>query len=280
MMKNILVPVDFSKPSENALHVAVELAKDNDAKITILHVMELAESVFGSTQFNTTDDNIIFFMKLAKKKFDEFLNLDFLEGVEHNDVVDVGPTAQVIINNVKKQSADIVVMGSTGASKSFIDDVFVGSNTEKLVGGTDVPVLVVKDKMKNFNIKNVLFGSNFKEESIPAFKKAKDFAESFGADLKLVYINQPGNQFRSSIEIYEQMRSFLHQTKTPINNKNIIIHSDYSLKDGVINAAKTYKADLITITTRGNSGFAHFFTGSVADEIVRDSSLPVLTFKF
>jgi len=279
MMKNILVPVDFSKPSENALHVAVELAKDNDAKITILHVMELAESVFGSSQFNIADDNIIFFMKLAKKKFDEFLQLDFLDGVEHIDVVDVGPTAQVIIKNVEKQNADIVVMGSTGASKSVIDEVFVGSNTEKLVGGTNVPVLVVKDKMKNFNIKNVLFGSNFKKESLPAFKKTKDFAESFGAELKLLYINQPGNEFKSSTEIYEHMRDFLHQTKTPINNKNIIIHSDYSLKEGVINAAKTYKADLITITTRGNSGFTHFFTGSVADEVVRDSTLPVLTFK-
>ncbi len=47
-MRNILVSVVFSKPSENALHVALEWARDNDAKITILHVMELAESVFGS----------------------------------------------------------------------------------------------------------------------------------------------------------------------------------------------------------------------------------------
>ena len=280
MMKNILVPVDFSKPSENALHVAVELAKDNNAKVTILHVLELGESAFGSSQFKVDDEHILFFMKIAKKRFDSFLQLDFLKNVKHEDVVDVGPTAEVIIKNIKKRNADIVVMGSTGASQSILDEVFVGSNTDKIVGGTDVPVLVVKRKMDHFDIQNVVFASNFKEESLAAFKKTKDFADSFDAKLKLLYINLPGSQFLSSTEIREHMRSFLHKTQIPLTNENIIIHNDYSLKEGVLNAAKEGKTDLIAMTTRGRTGMPHFINGSVADDVVKDSSLPVLTFKF
>jgi len=277
MMKNILVPVDFSKPAENALQVAVQLAKKNKAKVTVLHVIELAESLFGTEQFNVNDEQILFFMKIAKKKFDKFLQKDFLKDIEVNDVVDVGPTSYVISENVKKQNADMIVMGSTGASG--LQEVLIGSNTEKIVRRAEVPVLVVKKEMKDFSIKNVIFASNFEMESVGAFKKAKDFADSFKAKMELLYVNLPGNQFYSTEEIREQMRTFLNKVSVPFNRDNIIIHNDYSIELGVLNAAKDAKADLIAMPTHGRRGLSHFFNGSIGEDVVNHSTLPVITFK-
>ncbi|MGO2103658.1 MAG: universal stress protein [Psychroflexus halocasei] len=276
-MKNILVPVDFSQPSENALRVAAKLAKKNNAKILSLHVVELAESLFGSGQFNVDNEEIVFFMKLAKKKFEEFLDKDFLKGVDIAHDIEVGSTTFAINDIVEKNNIDLIVMGSQGVSG--LEEVMIGSNTEKVVRHSEIPVLVVKKDIKDFDFKKVLFATNFDLKNVKAYNKAKEFADSFGAQMKLVYINMPGNQFYSSSEIKDHMRKFLNEVEIPLNNENVKIYNDYSIQEGVLNASRFEKFDLIAMPTHGRKGLSHFFNGSIGEDVVNHSDIPVITFK-
>ncbi|WP_019039591.1 universal stress protein [Psychroflexus tropicus] len=276
-MKKILVPVDFSKPSENALKVAAKLANKNNAELHVLHVIELAESLFGAEQFNVNDDQIIFFMKLASKRFNEFLDKPYLKDLKVKDYVEPGSTAFVIKSLVEDHEIDMIVMGSSGVSG--LEEIVIGSNTEKVVRHSEVPVLVVKNEIKDININRVVFASNFELENVDAFKKAKKFANSFNADMHMLYVNMPGNQFSSTKEIHEQMRSFLKKVEMPLDKKNIEIFNDYSIQQGVLNGSEYLKADLIIIPTHGRKGLSHFFNGSIGEDVVNHSELPVLTLK-
>lgn len=276
-MKKILVPVDFSTPSENALKVAAELAKKNDSEILVLHVIELAESLFGAEQFNVNDEQIIFFMKLAHKRFDKFLDKDFLKDITVTSNVEPGSAALAIRETVEKNDIDMIVMGSSGVSG--LEEIVIGSNTEKVVRYSDVPVLVVKNEIKSIAIKNTVFASNFDLENLEPYKKAKKFADSFDAKMNMLYINLPGNQFSSTPEIHEQMREFLNKVEMPLNKENIEIFNDYSIQEGVINGSKKLEADLIIIPTHGRKGLSHFFNGSIGEDVVNHSDLPVLTLK-
>ena len=276
-MKKILVPVDFSTPSENAMKVAAGLAKRNDAQLVVLHVIELAETLFGSEQFNVDDEQIVFFMKMAKKRFAKFLDKDYLKEIDYKDMVDIGPTSKYISEYAANENVDMIVMGSTGVSG--LEEVLIGSNTEKIVRTSAVPVLVVKKKMEDLSINNVVFASDFDIESLKAYENAKRFADSFNAQLKLLYVNLPGNQFYSTQEIHEQMRKFLHEADVELNEKNVIIYNDYTIQLGVINGANTLKADLIAMPTHGRQGLSHFFNGSIGEDVVNHSTLPVITFK-
>lgn len=276
-MKKILVPVDFSTPSENALKVAAKLAKKNDAQLCVLHVIELAETIFGSDQFNVDDEQIVFFMKMAKKRFAKFMEKDYLKDVDYKDMVDIGPTSKYISQYAKNENVDMIVMGSTGVSG--LEEVLIGSNTEKIVRTSPVPVLVVKKEMEELDIKQVVFASDFDLESLKAYENAKRFADSFDAELKLLYVNLPGNQFYSTTEIHEQMRKFLNEAEVELNEDNVIIFNDYTIQLGVINAANTLKSDLIAMPTHGRRGLSHFFNGSIGEDVVNHSTLPVITFK-
>lgn len=275
-MKKILVPVDFSKPAENALRVAAELARKNKAELYVLHVVEMAETLFGTEQFNINDEQIIFFMKMAKKRFAKFLDKPYLEGLKVIDSVEVGSPTMGINEVVENENIDLLVMGSNGASG--IDEILIGSNTEKVVRHSNVPVLVVKQEFENLDIKNIVFASNFEEENLHAFKHAKTFADSFDAKLHLLYVNLPGNQFYSSEEITQQIKKFLDKADM-LDFDHIKIYNDYTIELGVINGAKALGADLIAMPTHGRKGLSHFFNGSIGEDVVNHSTLPVITFK-
>jgi nucleotide-binding universal stress UspA family protein len=276
-MKKILVPVDFSTPSENALKVASELAQKNKAEVHVLHVIELAESLFGAEQFNVNDEQIIFFMKLAQKRFETFLQKEYLKGITVKSFVEPGSAAIAIRETVEKNDIDIIVMGSNGVSG--IEEIVIGSNTEKVVRHSEVPVLVVKNEMKSIAINNIVFASNFEIENLDAYKKAKQFADSFDAKMHMLYVNLPGNQFSSTPEIHEQMRVFLNKVEMPLNKDHVEIFNDYTIQEGVINGSEKLKADLIIIPTHGRKGISHFFNGSIGEDVVNHSDLPVLTLK-
>lgn len=274
-MNKILVPVDFSKPSENALRVASDLARKNSAELFVLHVVEMAETLFGTEQFNINDEQIIFFMKIAKKRFAKFLDKPFLEGLNVKDSVLLGSPTMGIKELQEDENIDLIVMGSNGASG--IDEILIGSNTEKVVRHSQVPVLVIKPGLENLEINNIAFASNFDEENTNAFHRAVSFAESFDANLHLLYVNLPGNQFYSTSEINEQINAFLD--KANYKSKNITIYNDYSIELGVINGAKSLGADIIAMPTHGRKGLSHFFNGSIGEDVVNHSTLPVITFK-
>jgi nucleotide-binding universal stress UspA family protein len=275
-MNRILVPVDFSKPSENALRVASELARKNNAELYVVHVVEMAETLFGTEQFNINDEQIIFFMKMAKKRFAKFLKRTYLEGLRVTDIVEVGAPTMAINDLQKEHKIDFIVMGSNGASG--IDEILIGSNTEIVVRHSNVPVLVVKQELENLEINKIAFASNFDKENIKAFNRARAFADTFDAELHLLYVNLPGNQFYSTEEINKQIANFLEKADFDPQG-HITIYNDYSIELGVINGAKSADADLIAMPTHGRKGLSHFFNGSIGEDVVNHSTMPVITFK-
>jgi len=148
-MKKILVPVDFSQHSENALQVAATLAKRFEGEIVVLHMLGLSEAVL------TKDDSQEFmeakyYMEMAKKRFGMFLNRPWLKGIETTQTVQNYKIFGEIDKVAKEQDIDLIVMGSHGTGG--LSEIFVGSNTEKVVRTSQTPVLVIKKKIQNCDL--------------------------------------------------------------------------------------------------------------------------------
>jgi nucleotide-binding universal stress UspA family protein len=173
-----------------------------------------------------------------------------------------------------KHEADLVVMGSHGTDG--LTEIFIGSNAEKVVRNSEIPVLVIKDDLENFKVENFLFACDFKEENLRAFQKALEFAETLSAEIHLVYINTPGDEFLSSSDIYNKVTHFLQKAGI---GKEVEIYNDYSVERGVLNYSDSIGADVIGIPTHGRKGLAHFFMGSIGEDIANHSRIPVITFR-
>lgn len=274
-MKTIIVPVDFSKYSENALKVAAQLARKEQATIVAVHMMGLSDANLIKED-NTMEG--LFFIKLTQKRFEEFLDKDYLEGITVHQTVKNYKIFSELDDVAKEHEADLIVMGSHGSSG--IQEVFVGSNTEKVVRTASVPVLVIKNET-DFTMTKAIFACDYKLESLEVFKKAIQLFNLLGIETNLVYINLPGESYKSTQQIDQQIVDFLVHLdlEYKIIPEDITIYGDYSVEQGIFNYAKKVKASIIGIPTHGRRGLAHFFSGSISEDIVNHSELPVITFK-
>lgn len=276
-MHNILVPVDFSEYSESALKAAAKIANEKGSKIHVLHVIEVGEPIMGTGAINVDDANLLFFSKLAKKKLTEFLDKEYLQGVTVTNIVELGPTYHSITRNIDKFNIDLIVMGSKGASG--LEGFLIGSNTEKVVRNSSVPVLVIKNKAMDLHFRKIVFVSDFEEENKSSFKKALRFTETFNSELTLMAVNTKKDHAENTAKIHEQIQEFIENTGVAFNPKDIVVYDDTRVEDGILNGANAVGADLIAIPTHGRKGLAHLFNGSIAEDVVNHSQIPVITFK-
>jgi nucleotide-binding universal stress UspA family protein len=165
-------------------------------------------------------------------------------------------------------------MGSHGVSG--FRELLIGSNTEKVVRTSEVPVLVIKKEHKNFNVAHFVFASDFKEASKVPFLKALKFAELFDTEIHLLMV-VTANKFTTTMKAKERIQKFLDTVTT--NFCTIHIYNDDTIEKGIMNFSESINADLIGMSTHGRQGISHFFNGSISEDLVNHAKRPVITFK-
>ena len=203
-----------------------------------------------------------------------FLDRNFLEGIEITPVIKHFKVFSEVSEVAEEHNADLIIMGSHGASG--FKEMFIGSNTEKVVRTSNVPVLVIKHEHEDFEVTNFVFASDFKSNSLKPFNKAVSIANVFNAKIHLVMINTP-NQFITSIEANKRIQAFMQEFV--FTNYTFTLFNDESIEKGILNFAHEVNADLIGISTHGRKGIAHFLNGSISEDLVNHAQRPVITFK-
>ncbi|MEN8186282.1 MAG: universal stress protein [Bacteroidota bacterium] len=275
-MKRILVPVDFSKEAECAAKVAANIAKKTGSDIYLLHMLELPTTIVDPAEMSglNTGPQAIYFMKQAHEKFDTFKKLPFFKGLKVVESVQFHFAFAGIIEESKKNGIDLIVMGSQGASG--LQEMFIGSNTEKVVRRSEIPVLVVKSGTEDFKIKDIVFASDFKNEGKSTFHKFLEFTEVFNAKIHFLYVNTIHN-FNTTKAIEEKMTEFISDFEIKDYTKRI--YNDISVEKGILSYARDIDADLIAMNTHGRSGLSQLFNGSIGRELANHALRPVITFK-
>lgn len=273
-MKKILVPTDFSANAEYALKVAAQVARKNNSEIILLHMLELPSQGGDAIVASHDIPELMLFKNAAIQKLDDLMDAPYLEGLEISEVVQFEMAFDGIMNISRKNEVDLIIMGSHGASG--FKEMFIGSNAEKVVRSSDVPVLIIKKEYEDFKVNDVVFASDFSDEIHKAFPKVLDVVQFFGAHLHLLMVNTPNN-FKSTTASEEIFNAFL--ASYTMDNYSTHIYNDANVEKGILNFARGINADMIAMCTHGRKGLAHFFNGSISEDLVNHAIRPVITFK-
>lgn len=279
-MKKILVPTDFSKPAQIAIDVAGDIAKKANAQLILLHVVEEA----SGTSFNITGEvdvsggweDKLFTMKLierSKKQMAKLLEEVKASGVKVKQELRLGTAFHGMRDIITEQKVDLVVMGTAGHSK--LEEMIIGTNTEKVVRHSKCPVLTVQKKPVTTDFKNIVYATSMSKDEEVFSRVVRNTQQMYDATVHLVRINTPGNFQRDAV-VRKYMQDFAK--KLQLKNYTINIFNDLSEEEGIVYFADSINADLIAMATHGRTGFAHVMAGSIAEEVVSHSKRPVLTF--
>lgn len=276
-MKKIIVPIDFSEHSEYALKTAAKLAKKHHAEVLALHMLEMSTVALNASD-ELLGQQAVFFMKLAEKKFNDFLDKAYLKDIHVTPIIKHFKVFSEVNDVAEKHDADIIIMGSHGSSG--MEELFIGSNTERVVRNSKIPVLVVKNSDVDINFDVVVLACDLTEEAVQPYLNTLKMFEEVASKIHLVHVNLPNDSFKSTFELEKMSADFLSKAKRSLNGmEEIHLIADYTVDEGVLNFADKYNADLIVIPTHGRKGLAHFFQGSVGEDLVNHANLPVLTLK-
>lgn len=279
-MKKILVPTDFSKPAGIATEVAADIARKSGAELTLLHVVEEATTesfnVMGQVSVDAGWEEKLFNLRLiqkARKQIAKLADDPKLAGVRLKTELRIGTPYHGMNKIITEQKVDLVVMGTSG--RSDLQQMIIGSNTEKVVRTAACPVLTMHQKPAAKEFKEIVYATSMDKDEEVFSRIVRSTQKMYDSTIHLVRINTPSN-FQRDVLVKKYMQDFAKRLQ--LKNYTINVFNDVSEEEGIIYFADSVNADLVAMSTHGRTGFAHVLAGSIAEDVVSHSRRPVLTF--
>lgn len=276
-MRSILVPTDFSKEADNALDFAMQLATRTGAEIKLLHVIELPSGSFkvtGDVYAGIDDLGNLYTDRLLHTIKSSLANLEEIVSKRNIKVVskmEMGNVYKHISKIITQEKTDLIVMGSKGATgwKEFL----IGSNAERVIRNSPVPVFTIKEKADLSLFKNMVYAiGDCSDKSVPV---VKEFQKILGLNCHLLkvydttkfsYTNQMANDY---------VRNFARNTEFVDFTVNVA--DAIWVEEGIFDFVSHNHIDMIAMGTHGYKGLAHFLNGSNAEDVANHAKIPVLT---
>ncbi|MBK7946994.1 MAG: universal stress protein [Flavobacteriales bacterium] len=263
-VRTIVVPYDFSDCATDALRVAASIAQRTGACIDVVHVYEQMTDFHPENQRLRED---------LEAKLDRVPELPFMQGLEMKRFMlrQLGLTE--MFRNERIAQADLIVMGSHGANGLR---GIVGSNTQRIVRSAPMPVLVIKHRIEDMRVDDIVYASNFTAVDVEKFESFRPILEIWDPKVHLLKVNTP-KSFERSEESHQAIDAFLERHE--LRKFTATVYNDLSIEEGILNFARGIDADMIAMATHGRKGFFQVVNGSLTEDIVNHTNFPILSVK-
>jgi nucleotide-binding universal stress UspA family protein len=273
-MNTILVPIDFSETSDNALLYAVNLANHLSSNIVLLHVSAIP--VYNN-EYNvvayTVNDSIADSNASLKEKA-ELLKKDNALMGEVDYFTEVGDFKNTMLSYITNKNIDLVVMGITGHD-SAIGKVLFGSNAVSISRDSNIPVFIISKDHQYKKIKSIAYASEYDSHITEqtGLIQIKNIASMFGASLSVLHVI-PDNHLINEVESATDL--FVEQKLEQTSHKTYILSEDKA-STALLDFIKTHDVDVIVLEQKKHSFLHNLIYPSTTKEIAFSSPIPVLT---
>ncbi|MCC5915878.1 MAG: universal stress protein [Cryomorphaceae bacterium] len=265
-MQTIIFPTDFSKGAKYAFDFAVAIAQKTGAQVIALNAYDLpyAETIMTHSLLDVMKKNAEEAMEKVSEQLKE-------AGVKHKILVQMGNPIRVVKEAVEEFKADIVVLGTKGASG--LEEVLIGSNAAAILHNVDCPVLSIP-KGSTFNtVDTIVYGSDFRsKKSGKALRELKAVAELFNAKIIVTHVVV---NYQIDKETIAEAKARISPILEGVNHTFEVIHAE-SVEDGLLEFAATQGADMVALMSKNYSFFEGLFHRSLSSKVAYHASIPYL----
>jgi len=260
-MKKILIPIDFSQTSKNALHYALDLFNHKDLEITILHIYGanssalMMKSIDGVLLKNVNKEIDALLKEIKEKASDVIFNAKIAKNYPVSTITEMGNSGVF----------DLIVMGTKGVSG--LKEVFMGSIAGGVVEESEIPVIVVPLDYSLNSINKAVFAVG--DDSLnngASLSVLKEIVEEHKSDLEVLNISD--NEMDSFENVLEHIKD-LNPSFTQKKSKGELNHQ---IDDHIQNN----DIDLLCMLRTKKGLLNRFFNGSATLKQTFHSHIPIL----
>lgn len=277
-MKRILIPIDFTEVSNFGIDIAKKISKGEAMELHLLHVVTLPSHVLKDKNGELIDDAEFDLTELKSKystAVQQMESLKFqLNDFELKTCVCYGHVNEEVIKYEQKNSVDLIVMGTHGATgiKEYIN----GSHAEYVAMHAKAPVFTVKCDRSKMEIKSIAFTNSFSSKEIEFPKIIQDIQKSFNASIHLLRVNT-SKSFMSDDKVLENMKYFSEQHN--LQDAKYAVINDDEVESGIEKYCMHNSIDVISIGSKQRTGVNKLINGCVSADLVNHVFKPIITFK-
>jgi len=271
-MNKFLVPIDFSDTSKNAARFAAHLSTDlDDANIILYHVYDSAEGGSDSSPVEGSEYDNKVIAELALKSVKTELSSITSARItcvaeEEADFV------ECLESYVRRHDIPLIIMGITGQSR--LDQIFMGSNTLKIVNKRVAPVIIVPPDAQYKSDRNIMLISDFKdvEKTVP-IAPIKAILNLFKPSLHVV--NVDSDHYVELTDEYKAQRAKLNNMIKEFKPEYYFIRL-YDFMDAINQFVMDKNIDMIMTIPKNHSFLSNVFKTTHTSKLAYHSHVPII----
>jgi nucleotide-binding universal stress UspA family protein len=276
--RKILVAIDGSESSRNALLQAFRLAVDEKCWIIVTSVVP---PLTGDLDLTGVKDIHASLAKPFEDALAEANRLAEQERVLIKTVSEEGETYERIVDLADAENCDIIVMGRRGLRK--MERTLVGSVTARVIGHTQRDVLVVPAGAI-VGWKKILVATDGSKFSGLAVNRAVDFAKAYGGSLVVVSVVDVPTEFYAEapqavddmVRKAKEYTAAVRKQAEAAGVKTETFVGEADAFDAIVKLAREQDVDMIVVGSHGRTGLRRLLMGSVTEKVIGHAACPVL----
>ncbi|MBN3036028.1 MAG: universal stress protein [Bacteroidales bacterium] len=288
-VRRILVPVDFSGPSMNAVRFAVGMAVHLKAEVRLFHTTY--HPLIGTEPFTEGGGyplNMAQVLEGMEKEAREQMK-EFITGLDELPIPDEGKRPPVtyhleqgtpddaILMYASRYKPGVIIMGMKGRGGG-IDDI-LGSVTYRIIRRSNIPVLVIPGKAEYRGIgqvNEVLYATDFDEQDMMAIPRLLDLVRPFGMTVHCVHISTESEDSLDRLRMDQLRMALTDQLGEESLRFSLVNHED--VLTGLDEFINNHGVDLIALIWQRKGLFERLFRPSLTRRMLFHTRIPLLVF--
>ena len=272
-INSILIPLDFSDCSINALRVAKNMAMNFEAELvmmTVSHMPYIHAEAMGAGAIvqpvmNDYQDEI-------DDKYEELIKNEKLEDIQYKIVTKTSGFIDAINECLDEVKVDMIVTG-THAEHDLLDTLF-GSKSSDIISHVRIPVLMIPEISALHKVNKIGMAVDFSEEiDLSKFEIVKQFAEAFGARIIVLHIADRSNK----LFVYDDQKVKLSNYLGEVDHNFFTIKNKDDLTQVLLTTSIELNLDLLFMHPKNHGFFKGLFHKSNTRTMAMHIDIPLLS---
>jgi nucleotide-binding universal stress UspA family protein len=278
-MGKIIVPTDFSENAAKAFEYACELASNINKEITLLHAFQIP----------VMDTSIPTFMvqsmveeeeKRCREELEKLCNKvqsktykKSGEALKCTYEIRQGFVVEEVLYEAEKEDADMIVMGTQGASG--LKRIILGSNSAMVIEKSNIPVIAVPEGAVFTGFNKVVYATELQEGDLKVISKLAEIVSVFDSEITILHIGNPDDEHINAK--MEQLRDEINSSVSYSKFKYEISKSEEA-DMGLNEYLDSHSVDLLAMVTHKRNLFEKLFSPSLTSKMAFHAKVPLLAY--